>query len=248
MNGGNYMSNNTSKFELVSAALLLAIGLSVAGYFISETLYKSRVALNTADVKGLAERRVEADLAYWSIQYTVSGDNQSDIPKLYKESESDQKKIIDLLKNSGFTQEEIKPGVIDYVKKEFRDDNQKLVEVKHSLIGEIEVETSKVQLVSEGRAKLNTLIAQGLNVKNNAPSYHFTKLNEIKPAMLKEATKNARLAANEFATNAGVKVGGIRSARQGGFEIKDIGEQYGDTRKIEKDVRVVTTVTFFLTD
>lgn len=242
------MSNNTSKFELVSAALLLAIGLSVAGYFISETLYKSRVALNTADVKGLAERRVEADLAYWSIQYTVSGDNQSDIPKLYKESESDQKKIIDLLKNSGFTQEEIKPGVIDYVKKEFRDDNQKLVEVKHSLIGEIEVETSKVQLVSEGRAKLNTLIAQGLNVKNNAPSYHFTKLNEIKPAMLKEATKNARLAANEFATNAGVKVGGIRSARQGGFEIKDIGEQYGDTRKIEKDVRVVTTVTFFLTD
>lgn len=242
------MSNNSSKLEIVSAALLLAIGLAAAGYFISETLYKSRVALNTADVKGLAERRVEADLAYWSIQYTVSGNNRSDIPKLYEESESDQKKIIDLLKSSGFTKEEIKPGVIDYVKKEFRDENQKLVEVKHTLIGEIEVETSKVKLVSEGRAKLNTLIAQGLNVKNNSPSYHFTRLNEIKPAMLKEATKNARIAANEFATNAGVKVGGIRSARQGGFEIRDVGEQYGDTRKIEKDVRVVTTVTFFLTD
>lgn len=66
--------------------------------------------------------------------------------------------------------------------------------------------------------------------------------------MLKAATKNARLAANEFATNTGVKVGGIRSARQGGFVIRDVGENYGDTKKIEKYVRVVTNVTFFLTE
>jgi len=102
--------------------------------------------------------------------------------------------------------------------------------------------------VAEGRAKLNTLIAQGLDLKNNAPAYHFTRLNTIKPEMLKEATTNARIAANEFAANAGVKVGGIRSARQGGFVIRDIGEDYGDTKKIDKEVRVVTNVTFFLTD
>lgn len=242
------MSNNTNKLDITTGALLLAIGVAVAGYFVSETLYKSKVALNTADVKGLAERRVKADKAYWSIQYIVTGTNKSEIPKLYEESESDQEKIIALLKSSGFTDNEIKPGIISYLKQEFRDENQKLVEEKHALIGEIEIETSKVQLVSEGRAKLNRLIAEGLDVKNNAPAYHFTQLNDIKPAMLKEATKNARLAANEFATNAGVKVGGIRSARQGGFVIRDIGENYGDTKKIEKDVRVVTNVTFFLTD
>merc|ERR1711916_360993 len=106
------------------------------------------------------------------------------------------------------------------------------------LIGEIEVETEQLQLVAEGRANLNTLIAQGLDVQNNAPAYHFTRLNDIKPEMLKEATKNARIAANEFAENAGVEVGGIRSARQGGFVIRDVGENYGDTKKIEKDVRV----------
>lgn len=242
------MNGEIKKNDTTPGALLLAIGIAVAGYFISETLYKSKVALNTADVKGLAERRVEADKAYWSIQYTVTGSKQSEIPELYKESESDQKKIISLLMSSGFTDDEIKPGVIDYLKKEFRDENQKLVEEKYFLIGEIEVQTSKVRLVSEVRAKLNTLIAQGLDVKNNAPAYHFTRLNDIKPAMLKEATTNARLAANEFATNAGVEVGGIRSARQGGFVIRDVGQNYGDTRKIEKDVRVVTNVTFFLTD
>lgn len=237
-----------TKGDLAGAALLLAIGIAVAGYFISETLYKSKVALNIAEVKGLAERRVEADKAYWSIQYTVTGNSNAEMSTLYAQSEADREKVIELLEGSGFTEEEIKPGVINYLKREFRDENQKLVEEKHLLIGEIEVETSKVRMVSEGRAKLNTLIAQGLDVKNNPPSYLFTQLNDIKPDMLKEATRNARLAANEFAENAGVKVGGIRSARQGGFIIRDVGEDYGDRNKIEKDVRVVTTITFFLTD
>jgi hypothetical protein len=232
--------------NILLAALLVSLGISSAGYFISQTLYKSKVALNTAEVKGLAERRVEADTAYWTIQYTVSGSDKSEIKQLYSESESDQGKIIDLLKRSGFTDEEIRPGIINYIKNEFRDENQKLVEEKHLLVGQIDVQTSQVRLVSQVRAKVNALIAQGLDVTNNAPAYHFTKLNDIKPDMLKEATKNARLAANEFATNAGVTVGGIRSARQGGFTIRDVGQNYGDTNKIEKDVRVVTNVTFFL--
>ncbi len=239
--------NNKSP-SLAFAAFLMALGIALAGYFVSQTLYKSKVALNTAEVKGLAERRVMADRAYWSIQYTVAGKEKSEIPDLYEASNSDQEKIVALLLESGFSQSEIKPGVINYIKQEFRDENQNLVEEKHVLIGEIEVETEQVQLVAEGRANLNTLIAQGLDVQNNAPAYHFTRLNDIKPEMLKEATKNARIAANEFAENAGVEVGGIRSARQGGFVIRDVGENYGDTKKIEKDVRVVTNITFFLTD
>lgn len=242
------MSIDINKINITASALLLSIGVALAGYFISNTLYNSKVALNTADVKGLAERRVEADKVYWKIHYTVTGNSKSAIPKLYEDSESDQQKIITLLKSSGFSDDEIVPGIINYQNKEFRDENQKLVEEKHFLVGEIEVQTSKVKLVSEVRSKLNKLIAQGLDIRNNAPAYHFTKLNEIKPEMVKEATKNARIAANEFATNAGVKVGGIRSARQGGFVIRDVGENYGDTKKIEKDVRVVTNVTFFLTD
>lgn len=243
-----FMNNANNHVTTVFGAALLAIGIATAGYFISETLYKSRAALNTAVVKGLAERKVQADKAFWSIEYTVTGNKQSDIAKLYKESEADQKTIIALLNQSGFSENEIKPGVINYLKKEFRDENQTLVDEKFFLVGEIEVQTSKVQLVSEGRSKLNTLIAQGLDLNNNAPSYHFTKLNDIKPAMLKEATTNARLAANEFAINAGVKVGGIRSAVQGGFVIRDVGKNYGDTKKIDKNVRVVTNVTFLLTE
>ncbi len=66
--------------------------------------------------------------------------------------------------------------------------------------------------------------------------------------MLREAAQNARIAADEFAKNAGVAVGSIRSATQGGFEVRDIntGEYGSDDRSIAKNVRVVTNVTFYL--
>ncbi len=233
--------------NILIAALLLAVGIAACGYFISQTMYNSKVGINTAEVKGLAEKRVEADRAYWRIQYTVSGNNKNEIANLYEQSESAQSQVIDLLKTSGFAESEIIPGVIDYRRSEFRDENQNLVEEKFILVGSVDVETDQVRLLSTARSEMNELIARGIDITNNAPSYYFTKLNDIKPDMLKEATTNARLAANEFAANAGVEVGGIRSARQGGFIIRDVGENYGDTKKIEKDVRVVTTITFYLT-
>lgn len=239
--------NNVNGSALVAAALLVGAGIATAGYFVGQTIYNSQVAINVAEVKGLAEKRVSADRAFWKIQYTVSG-TRADMARLYEQSEADQKKIVALLIESGFESSELSPGVIDTSTEEFRDENQKLVEEKFQLIGSIDVETAKVRKVAEVRSKLNTLVAQGLAITNNPPAYHFTRLNEIKPEMVKEATTNARIAANEFAVNAGVKVGGIKDAQQGGFLIRDVGEEYGDTKNIEKDVRVVTTITFYLTE
>ncbi len=233
---------------LIFLGVSLALGVATAGYFVGQTMYNAKVAINTAEVKGLAERRVVADRAEWSIVYTVTGATRAAVPELYREAERQQKAIIALLTQNGFAESEISAGVLDYTYTEYRDDKQVLVDQAHSLSGTISVETEKVDQVAKGRAAVNALIADGFNIDNQAPRYRFTKLNDIKPAMLEEATRNARIAANEFATNAGVRVGGIRSALQGGFNIRDAGEEFGDTAKLEKDVRVVTTITFYLTD
>lgn len=240
--------NEKNVSGLFFLGLFLAIGMSLGGYFIGQTMYNAKVALNTAEAKGLAERRVEADRANWQINFSVASSKQADIPNLYKKSEEIQDKITTLLKEQGFDENEIKPGIIDYRYTEYRDDKQILVDQRHTLTGTISVETGKVKQIAGARTEINKLIAQGINIENLAPTYHFTKLNEIKPDMLREATQNARIAANEFAKNAGAHVGRIRSAQQGNFYIRDAGEEYGDTAKIEKDVRVVTTITFYLTD
>lgn len=240
--------NKDNQGGLFFLGLFVAVGLTLAGYFVGQTLYNAKVALNTAEAKGLAERRVKADRANWHIIFKVQGASRAEVPSLYQKAEQHQQMIVDLLKENGFDDSEIKPGVLDYRYQEYRDDKQQLVDQVHMLVGAISVETQKVELVSKVRAAVNKLIARGIDVENQPPTYRFTQLNDIKPDMLREATKNARIAANEFAENAGVKVGGIRSARQGNFFIRDAGEEYGDTVKIEKDVRVVTTINFYLTE
>ena len=149
--------------------------------------------------KVLAERRVEADRANWNISYGRKGYQFSELKNLYQAVEYDKNKIIKVLLDNGFTNDEIKVGVIDYEQKEYRNEDQILIDTQHTLSGKITVETDKVQLVPDVRTKLNALLAEGISVMNYDPSYTFTKLNEIKPAMLKEATENARIAANEFA-------------------------------------------------
>jgi hypothetical protein len=228
--------------------LFLACGLAASGYFISQTLYNSEVAMNTAQVKGLAERQVKADLADWELYYSVSTDTKQALPKLYQEAQHRQNELIKLLHSKGFSDTEIDLGVIDYQKQEFRNKEQELVEQKHSLIGSIRVSTEQVDLVSKVRADVNELIAKGIEIDNRAPIFRFTQLNKIKPEMLKEATSNARTAANEFAQIAGVQVGNIHSARQGNFSIRDRGQSYSDNRHVIKDVRVVTTISFYLQD
>jgi len=240
--------NKERQSGLFFLGLFVAAGLAAAGYFVGQTMYNAKVALNTAEAKGLAERRVTADRANWEIVIQVEGASKEEVPDLYAQAEQHRQAVIDLLKENGFADNEIQPGVLDYKYREFRDENQVLVDQIHTLVGSVNVETEKIELVGKARTDINKLIAQGIDIENKAPAYRFTGLNTIKPDMLREATKNARIAANEFAENAGVHVGGIRSARQGNFYVRDAGEEYGDRKKIEKDVRVVTTITFYLTE
>ena len=79
--------------------------------------------------------------------------------------------------------------------------------------------------------------------------YNFTKLNEVKPAMIAAATRDARSGAEQFAKDSGTEVGGIKSATQGYFSItaRDGDEYEGSGRDSPfQKVRVVTTIDFYL--
>lgn len=241
-------STSKNTLGLFFLGLFICTGMAAAGYFIGQTIYNADVALNTAQAKGLAERRVKSDRAHWDIALSLSTAEKAGIPKLYSQIEEYQNKIIEILNAQGLNNEEIQRGIIDYHYAEYRDNFGKVSDQKHILNTKVTIETEKVDLITDTRAKINTLVAKGIPIENMEPKYLFTKLNDIKPDMLREATKNARIAANEFASNAGANVGKIRSANQGSFFIRDAGEEYGDSRKIEKDIRVVTTITFYLND
>ena len=76
----------------------------------------------------------------------------------------------------------------------------------------------------------------------------FSKLNDLKPKMIAEATARAREGAEQFARDSRSAIGGIRQATQGVFEImpRDPAPGISQESQIVKVVRVVTTVEYGL--
>jgi hypothetical protein len=229
---------------LVAAGMAIGLGLVGGGYFVSRTMVNSAL-VNTADVKGLAERAVSADQAIWQIGFKVTN---ADVKAGYAEVATNAGIIRLFLADSGFAADSVLAGPTTVSENEFRDPNGAVIEKRFDIVSSLIVTTGNVKAVDAAYQKAGDLIARGLLLTDSQPRYLFTALNAIKPEMLREAAQNARIAADEFAKNAGVAVGSIRSATQGGFEVRDIntGEYGSDDRSIAKNVRVVTNVTFYL--
>lgn len=247
----------------VAAAILglsMAVGLAGAGYFISTTVYKGRLASNTVTVKGFAERDVRADLALWQISYSITGGKLDDV---YARSHANEETLVAFLVQKGFRGEDIKPGNLNLTDLQANPYRPKDASdrARYILNENISVRSNDVDLVERTMRELNDLIKQGIVLIVNNADYQFTKLNDIKTPMLREATQNARDAAQQFANDAGSKVGSIQSANQGFFSIvsRDAVAQTADSdpgfayqqgmvsrSAIDKKVRVVATLTYYL--
>jgi len=100
------------------------------------------------------------------------------------------------------------------------------------------------RLMSEQGELLQKGIAVGGDEYQYNVQFLFTGLNDIKPRMIEEATKNARAAAEKFARDSNSKLGKIKSANQGQFTISD---RDANTPYI-KNIRVVSTIDYYLKD
>lgn len=236
-----------SKLSIV-AGLVVACGISLGGFFPGYYYYKTHLDMRTVTVKGLAEKDVTADLSVWNIRFQAS-DNVLTSAK--KNIENQEKTIKNFLKKAGFNDNEIIVqglSMQDAYADSYRDKNT--ISARYTLSQTLTVRSNQVNLVNQVYPQIGDLVSEGVsfNSYGNGVSYLFTELNSIKPAMLKEATKNARQAADEFAINSGSKVGKIRSANQGVFSImprEDIPDQ-SEREQINKKVRVVSTVEYYL--
>ena len=91
------------------------------------------------------------------------------------------------------------------------------------------------------------------NLKNSGSSEvnrNMTKLAELKIQILREATMDAKKRAEEIASSSGNKIGVIRTAKMGVFQITPVNSydvsDYGsnDTSSLEKKVNAVVKADF----
>lgn len=229
-------------------ALILALGIVCAGFFPGYYYRQTHLENRSVIVKGLAEQDVKADLAIWNLKIVVNGNN---LQEVQQSLQTQIKQTATFLQQQGFSNAEISTGAVetnDLMANPYRDNTA--ASTSRFILGQtVTVRTDKVDTVAAALSQTNKLIEQNIVLENQNANYFFTKLNEVKPQMLKSATENARQAAAEFARNSNSKVGKIRNANQGVFTIlpRDDPNAY-EPAQINKKVRVVSTVDYFLKD
>lgn len=236
-------------FSRFLAGLLIAGGLTAAGYFPGYYYYQTKMNSNVVTVKGLSEMDVKADLAVWELKFVVTG---NDLTLAQQEMTQKGDVIKSFLNEQGFSQQEVNAGPIntnDLLANPYRSNDVNAS--RYILTQTITVRSGNVDLVEKSLSNTGSLISQGVvfdNQYGSPVSYVFTKLNEIKPKMLEEATKNAEASAQEFAKSSDSKVGKIRRANQGVFSILPSEQTMNasEMTQINKKVRVVSTIEYWL--
>lgn len=231
--------------SFASAGLLIGVGLLLLGLCmksgIDDFAHRNRIVT----VRGLAQRDIPANKVTWPIVSKLTGD---DLKSLYTQVQSIDSAITTFLKTNGITDAEISvnpPAVTDLKADQYNAAN---APYHYSVTAVVTVTSSRVELVRKLINRQTELMAQGIAITagdyNYPTLYEYTDLNTIKPAMIAEATQNARKAADKFAEDSHSKLGKIKTASQGQFSIDDR-DQY--TPQI-KTVRVVSTIEYYLKD
>ena len=227
-------------------AVILAIALIVSSKFLENGLDSFSAKDRTINVKGLSEMEVEANKVTWPLSYKELGNNLVDI---YDRIKKNNRIITDFLKANGIKEQEITvnaPEIIDLNAERYSENRTGF---RYNVTSVITVTSNQVSTVRRLITEQSELLKQGVAITSAGDyrfqvQYDFTGLNDIKPQMIEEATKNARAAAEKFAKDSDSKLGKIKHAYQGQFSIYD---RDNNTPYIKK-VRVVTTLDYFLED
>ncbi|NTV05302.1 MAG: SIMPL domain-containing protein [Chlorobiaceae bacterium] len=236
-------NRNTEAFIL---GFLLCIGLIVMGYLFSSGMTRFRSLDRTVSVKGLSERDVPADIAIWPIKFEVASD---DLPSLVTAIEEKNRLVLDFLRSKGFNENDISvsaPAITDRQVQGSGDANR--FTFRYAGSSTVSVYTKDVDRVRSTVTKLVELGKTGVAVTgenyDSKTEFLFTGLNALKPSMIEEATNNARVVAEKFASDSKSRLGKIKSASQGQFAIEN---RDSNTPYIKK-VRVVSTLEYYLSD
>ena len=237
------LNNKTNTFIL---GLFIFLGLSSLGFLLGNAAIKFKEYERTVTVKGLSEQEFPADVVIWPIQFTAA---ENDLEALYSSIENSTKKITAFLVNNGIKAGEITfttPSITDKSAQQYG--NQAKAEFRYTAMQTVTVYSKNIDAVRNVMGSLSDLGKQGIvftgGTYQNQTEYLFTRLNEIKPAMIEQATRKAREVAEKFASDSKSVLGKIRKASQGQFSISARDKNNPHI----KNIRVVSTVEYYLSD
>lgn len=243
----------TSDRMRLVAAIVLAAGLLGAGYFAGRGIVVSRTADRFVTVKGAAERDVQANIALWPLQVVTTS---SELAGAQRDLNRQVAAVFRFLAGHGIDSTHVERGgleVTDRLANRFGGESAQ-AGLRFIIQQQIMVRSEEPERILRASQDVGALVEAGVVLSSGTgygpaiPTFLFTRLNDVKPDMLAEATRNARESAEQFAADSGAQVGAIRRANQGVFVIlpRDQAPGIQESAQLQKTIRVVSTIDYQL--
>lgn len=230
------------------AGLFLAAGLVVSAMLVTGAWLRIAES-QTITVMGSARKAVRSDLAVWRGHFTVEGNTLLAAQRALK---SDLQKVETYLRERRATNFVAAPITIHEVKAREKREGDVFQEktVGFRLSQSVEIQSSDLEAFAQLNRDSTALIEQGVVFTTDAPEYIYTKAGEAKVEMLADATKDARVRAEQIAAQGGRRIHQLRSGKMGVFQITPLHstqtswEGINDRSSLDKTITAVVTATF----
>jgi uncharacterized protein len=243
------MNDTPNKSWLWITAIILSLGLIVSAFVVSQAMVKLKASGNTITVTGSAKQQIKSDWAVWNGSFSTQN---VQLPGAYAQIKSDQEKVKTYLKSKGIAEKDMVFSSINTeIKYVILPNGQYSNQIEsYSLNQQVEIRSKDVDKITVLSREATDLINQGVEFQSNPPQYFYTKLADLKVKMLSKATQDAMNRADEIARFANSKVGGLKAAHMGVFQItpqysNDVSD-YGvnDTSSLDKEITAVMNCEF----
>lgn len=209
------------KKPVIIASAVIGICFVVAIWIGGHYFNRARGQAKTVSVVGMAEKEFDSDLIVWDISYNVLS---NDIKQGYTDLKAMTQTVREYLASKGITEGEMDfKAVTNYKETEYRYNSEtrtsQNVFIGHRITQRVRIESTDVEKVEKISREIAELLDKGINIDDNSVSYYYTKLSDLKIEMLSDATDNARERAETIAKSAGSRLGGLKTANMGVFQI-----------------------------
>ena len=246
MEGGKILRNS----QIVILGICIAVATIASSVILSQGFLKvMKFMREQINVTGSATKEIKSDYIVWRAAFYKRDTNMK---TAYANLKQDLDEVMRYLKDKGVNEKEAIISQINtstIYKKNDKGNDTNTIEA-YKLSQSIEIRSNDVQKIDHVSRESTELINLGIEFESTPPDYFYTKLDELKLEMLGKATENAKQRAENMVKATGNKIGFMKSAKMGVFQITPITSTdvsdwgINDTTSLDKKVMAVVTASF----
>jgi hypothetical protein len=242
------MTSQERRRSILYIAIALILAIALGGGLVKVGSGFADRSANGITVTGSAKTSATADNVVWTLNVSLTRQTVSDaVTKVG----NDVAAVTKYLTEGGIPADELTLGSVStYANEEYANGNNTGRILNYRASRDVVVRSKDVQLVSKLAQGIGSILQAGVSVNNYGPQYYLSTLPKLRPQLLEEAMKDAKVRAVAITKAVGGKVGSVQAVRSGVFQVTtpdstmtaDTGAY--DTSSIEKTVTSTVSVTF----